>query len=70
MLRLGRRPWASALAVGGAMLWTGGDDGSVRPWDVHVAGANVDREALAARTGWFLGDDDVAHKGKGADGTR
>jgi WD40 repeat protein/tRNA A-37 threonylcarbamoyl transferase component Bud32 len=65
----------SAVAVAGSTLWTGGDDGRVRPWDVHVAPPGVDRDALAARTGWFLGDDDVARKdvarkAKDTDGTR
>jgi WD40 repeat protein len=60
----------NAVAVAGTTLWTGGDDGRVRPWDVRVAPPDADRDTLAARTGWFLGDDDVARKAKDADGTR
>ena len=52
---------ANALAVSGRTLWLGGDDGFVRAWDVEPSHASpAEREALAARTGWKLRDDDVA----------
>jgi WD40 repeat protein len=63
---------ASSLAVsgGGSILWIGDDDGGVRAWKVPLADPAVDREQLAAATGWKLGDDDVARrKGEDSDGS-
>ena len=55
---------ANALAVtgGGSTLWIGDDSGGVRAWNVQLADPKVNREELAARTGWKLGDDDVARR--------
>ncbi|HTR53277.1 MAG TPA: protein kinase [Kofleriaceae bacterium] len=52
-----------AIAVAGDVLWLGGHDGTVRGWNVGVSREPAaQRAALAASTGWILGDDDVVRR--------